>query len=587
MVSSVLTNNGALTALQSLKSTQKSLLNTQNRISTGLKVATAKDNAATWAVATAMRSDIANTKQVSENLSVSSSIIGTAETAAEQIADAVKQIRTKVTAAQNPAVDKAQVQADIDGYIETIKSIVSAASFKGVNLISGEGNQRVLTSVNTVDGVSNAAYADVAKQNLSVEDDSLLSGLKNLTVLSRADQTLNNLNDGVQKLELTLGATLALKSGNQLEVKYIDENKTDRTLVVKMGENVSTVEQLVNVLNADAGFSQKFTAERSIVDGVVDNTKLVLSTKNRDSELRLGSNGAVGDTDVSLTDILTAKDGTGLAVGATTLGAGADIDGNKSMLEMDFADKPLVLGDEFKFKLDISPGTADTDKGDVTYVLKVMGGSYQTGDQVFEGSSMADRVFVIAVAETDVTGPNVNGKTIAEKLESALQKGTGAVASHAKSWDIATLTAADKLGANAARAVIADTTPATNGFGASVDSVTGALRISASVDGAVAALSFNSSKTDYDVLLSKVDEASANVTNAAASFGTAATRIDLQKDFLDKLTDTLTTGLGALVDADMSEEAARLQALQVQEQLGTQALSIPNQAPQSFMRLFQ
>jgi flagellin len=100
-------------------------------------------------------------------------------------------------------------------------------------------------------------------------------------------------------------------------------------------------------------------------------------------------------------------------------------------------------------------------------------------------------------------------------------------------------------------------------------------------------LGFSSSKTDYDVLLAKVDSASTNVANAAASFGTAATRIDLQKDFLDKLVDTLTTGLGALVDADMSEEAARLQALQVQEQLGTQALSIANQAPQSILSLFR
>lgn len=564
MVSSILTNNGAMTALQSLKATQKSLLNTQNRISTGLKVSTAKDNAATWAVATAMRSDIANTKQVSENLSVSSSIIGTAETAAEQIADAVKQIRTKVTSAQNPAVDKAQVQADIDGYIATINSIVSSASFKGVNLISGSGTQRVLTSVNTVDGVSTGAYADVAKQNLSVEDGSLLSGLKNLTVLSRADQTLANLNDGVAKVQVETGgaSALALKAGNKLTINYVDETDTSRTLTVKLGKDISKVEDLVSYLNADAGFSAKFTADKS-ASGAGE--FFTLSAKNRDSELRLGKLTPAGALDT--TAVITAEDDS--AVLETnpwggTLSAGRD--GGVNKLEMTFADKALQVGDEFVVKVQTAAPTL-TDDNTFTYKLKVMEGNYKTGDKVQDGSSTANDVYVIAVAASDVTNPNVTGKEIANKLKSALTLGSQAWLGATGAGSIGTASATD------------------NTYGIAVDT-TGKLTIS-SADEANNVLSFNSSKTDYDVLLQKVDQAGANVANAAAAFGTAATRIDLQKDFLDKLVDTLNTGLGALVDADMSEEAARLQALQVQEQLGTQALSIANQAPQSILRLFQ
>jgi flagellin len=568
MVSSVLTNNGALTALQSLKATQKSLLNTQNRISTGLKVATAKDNAATWAVAASMRSDIANTKQVSENLSVSSSILGTAETAAEQITDAVKQIRAKITSAQNPAVDKAQVQADIDGYVETIKSIVSAASFKGVNLISGEGTQRVLTSVNSVDGVSTAAYANIAKQNLSVEDDSLLSGLKNLTVLSRADQTLGNLNDGVQKVTLKDVDAVNLTAGNKLDIKYIDETGTDRTLTVKVTKDVKSLDDLAKYLNADAGFSDKFKADRAVINGTPGG--ITLSVKNRDSMLRLGANGG---TDTVSTSAVMVAGNNGVAPAAAALGTALlSASGDVERLEMTFADKPLVTGDEFVMKVQLDPADEDTI---ITYKLKVMGGDYETGDQVFSGSSIDDRVFTIAVAEEDVTNPNMTGKTIAEKMRDALVTGSGST-----KWNVTGLTGLTGGGFLNAAAV------AGTNFSAQVDTSSGALRIG-SGSSADNVLSFNSSKTDYDVLLANVDKASANVTNAAASFGTAATRIDLQKDFLDKLTDTLTTGLGALVDADMSEEAARLQALQVQEQLGTQALSIANQAPQSILRLFQ
>ena len=57
--------------------------------------------------------------------------------------------------------------------------------------------------------------------------------------------------------------------------------------------------------------------------------------------------------------------------------------------------------------------------------------------------------------------------------------------------------------------------------------------------------------------------------------------------FVSKLTDVLTTGVGNLVDADLAKESARLQALQVQQQLGAQALSIANQAPQIILSLFK
>ncbi|RMH48587.1 MAG: flagellin [Alphaproteobacteria bacterium] len=75
--------------------------------------------------------------------------------------------------------------------------------------------------------------------------------------------------------------------------------------------------------------------------------------------------------------------------------------------------------------------------------------------------------------------------------------------------------------------------------------------------------------------------------NASAAFGSAQSRIDIQASFVSKLTDSLNTGVGALVDANMEEASARLQALQVQQQLGIQALSIANQAPQNVLSLFR
>ncbi|MEO9515006.1 MAG: flagellin [Paracoccaceae bacterium] len=75
--------------------------------------------------------------------------------------------------------------------------------------------------------------------------------------------------------------------------------------------------------------------------------------------------------------------------------------------------------------------------------------------------------------------------------------------------------------------------------------------------------------------------------NGAASLGASSKRIDDQGEFVSKLTDAMKSGIGALVDADMEEASARLQALQTQQQLGIQALSIANQAPQSILSLFR
>ncbi|WP_010141275.1 flagellin [Oceanicola sp. S124] len=75
--------------------------------------------------------------------------------------------------------------------------------------------------------------------------------------------------------------------------------------------------------------------------------------------------------------------------------------------------------------------------------------------------------------------------------------------------------------------------------------------------------------------------------DAAASFGSVQGRIETQSDFISTLVDSLKAGIGTLVDANMEEASARLQALQVQQQLAVQAMSIANQAPQTLLSLFR
>ena len=93
--------------------------------------------------------------------------------------------------------------------------------------------------------------------------------------------------------------------------------------------------------------------------------------------------------------------------------------------------------------------------------------------------------------------------------------------------------------------------------------------------------------TDLEGYIGGVDDAINSMTDAGTVLGAAKSRIDVQKTFVSTLQDAISTGVGQLVDADMNAESTKLQALQVRQQLGVQALSIANQRPQTILSLFR
>src|SRR5215475_7280861 len=95
-----------------------------------------------------------------------------------------------------------------------------------------------------------------------------------------------------------------------------------------------------------------------------------------------------------------------------------------------------------------------------------------------------------------------------------------------------------------------------------------------------------STQAKASALISVIQTSLTNVDSALAQLSSGAAKFSIQATFTQKLSDTLTSGLGNLVDANMAQESARLQSLQVKQQLGVQALSIANQAPQTILSLF-
>ena len=133
-MSSSLTNVGAMAARQSIDAGNRQIAATWNRISTGLRVESAKGDTSPWPIATAIRGDMHGPKAVSENMALSISAISVAREGAETIASLLTQTKEKVIQASGAGVDTGQIQADVDRFLSQINSVANAAAFNGVNL---------------------------------------------------------------------------------------------------------------------------------------------------------------------------------------------------------------------------------------------------------------------------------------------------------------------------------------------------------------------------------------------------------------------------------------------------------------------
>ncbi len=135
-MASINTNVSAMTALQTLNQTNKNLETTQSRISTGFRVATAKDNAAYWSIATTMKSDNKALSTVTDALGLGAATVDVAYTALESSMDVVSEIKSKLVAAREPGVDRSAIQAEVTELQNQLISIADSASFSGENWLS-------------------------------------------------------------------------------------------------------------------------------------------------------------------------------------------------------------------------------------------------------------------------------------------------------------------------------------------------------------------------------------------------------------------------------------------------------------------
>ncbi|MEI2297993.1 flagellin N-terminal helical domain-containing protein [Ensifer sp. MJa1] len=144
-MTSIMTNTAAMAALSTLRSINSSMETTQDRVSSGLRVGSAADNAAYWSIATTMRSDNKALSTVEDALGLGAAKTDVAYTAMENSKDVVDEIKKKLVAASEPGVDKSKIQKEIKELQSQLISIAKSASFSGENWIYNDANNTAAT----------------------------------------------------------------------------------------------------------------------------------------------------------------------------------------------------------------------------------------------------------------------------------------------------------------------------------------------------------------------------------------------------------------------------------------------------------
>ena len=204
MTLSVHTNDSALIALQNLNNTVGQLGEVQNRISTGLAINSAKDNAAVWAIAQGQRADIGSLGAVQSSLNRATSIADVAATAGASISDLLVQMKANVVAAMDPSIDTASrtaIDSAFKSELRQITQIISNANFDGANMLDG--------SVNQIKFIANAdatGFITLSSQNMSLGGSIItVPSTASLTTVTFATAVLAQLTASISNTNEALG----------------------------------------------------------------------------------------------------------------------------------------------------------------------------------------------------------------------------------------------------------------------------------------------------------------------------------------------------------------------------------------------
>lgn len=439
---------------------------------------------------------------------------------------------------------------------------------------------QISTGLSVSSAADNASYYSIAtvlrsdSSALSTVSDALNLGGSSLNVASSAlSQISTTLSDIKNQL---LSAATPGVDRTQIQEQITQDQAQLKNIANSAnfnGQNFLSVDSGATNYNATKEFISSFSRDSS---GAISVGNIAINTATTalfdaavtgaatQATTSLSANGVPGETTSGAVASQTANalGVTGLAIGGAVYNAGSN-----TLVDQHYTQDAQNTGQVFGVNISISNATANSTLNAAaagaaqaavsgTDVL----GSVATSAGHEATLSGGTLTFYIAESTNAVSNPVQYYKYTATNLNG------GGILDAVDGTTVGSYT--DSLGNTTSSSI--------NGTGVSIDNMSVATLTDSAADQAT-----------LNAYQKQVDAAISNVTSAAAALGTAQSRMTTQSSFISSLQTSLNDGIGSLVDADLNVASTRLQALQVQQQLGVQSLSIANQSTQAVLKLFQ
>ncbi|MFD2172994.1 flagellin [Rhodobacter lacus] len=383
-------------------------------------------------------------------------------------------------------------------------------------------------------------------------------------------QTLKGINSNLSKTqsEISTGKSVASAKDNSAIWAISKVMESDVAGFETVSTNLATGQSMVSVAR---------TAAESITKDLTSIKEKIVAGQDPSAD-----KGKLDNEIAELVNMIDSKVKGAQFNGVNLISAGAT--GTSVLASIDRSGSTVSTNSISIAAQDLSTAAAASATGQVA--AGTAGGNLTTSGgndgSVTIGAGTTEAIAVSALAVNESLAVTVGGKTFSYTVTA------DDVTSGSDLNDLAMSNIASQINSAGITGLTANYDPATAAGELGINAAAGstfnmAVTVRGAGTGALAGLAgYNSSSSIAGI------EAMINASvDAAAAFGAAESRIESQASFVSDLTSAMKSGIGSLVDADMEEASARLQALQTQQQLGIQALSIANQQPQSILSLFR
>ncbi|MGV3551074.1 flagellin N-terminal helical domain-containing protein [Rhizobium sp.] len=562
-MTSIQTNAASTAALRVLRMTSSSLEDAQGQTATGLRVRDSSDNAAYWSISTTMRSDNVAVSAVVDALGLGGAVVDVAYTGLNAGIEVLDEIKSRLVAAREPGIDKGKIQKEIEQLKEQMGKIAQSSNFNGVNWLK-TGLPQDLADVSTFKTDIVASFTRSSQNTVAVKTIEL-------------DQTqISMLNDGgggmLQKDIRSLGTIGGFRNMNfttSSHQGHQDQGFTGpRTF---SATDTLSFDITIDQSDYSPGVTANVTIDKGVVDAALGSTtgyigsgaamRTVLEYAFRTNNIPATALSTWAGYDTSRFEIQSLEQsgnsGSSIAVSnvVSSFGSGLGLESSSHIIDHDnmypsqtFSfDTAFTVHNTSEFSFDVKIGTGATDT--VTVDRTLVDATLGTTDGVI-GSAAELAAVLTAAGQSKGMVAIDDGNSIELTADHAVYPDAGSKAPQMTLGNVR-----DNIGLL--------------------------------LDFDLEDIDVTNPGITIDHYIEGVEEMLEKATNAATQLGAIQSRIENQQDFAKKIGQTIDKGIGRLVDADMNETSTRLKALQTQQQLGVQSLSIANTRADNILQLYR